>query len=905
MKNISFDNPYWLLLLIPLLAGVLIPFFIAIRKDNKSAGVITSIILHILIVLLVGLGVAGTVITTVMTQTQVIVVADVSHSAEKNLNRVNEYIAEINANLPRNSQLGVVCFGKDYVLHTELGGVITGVETAQVDDSATDIASALKYAGTLLQDETAIKRVILLTDANETVSDSVSGMISAVEQLTAQNIAIDAVYLDSNLREDAREVQLTGVEYIASTYLNHDATADTLIQSSYDTPAVVSLFQNGEKLTDRAVQLTAGYNVINFNLPTGTAGSFEYEVRVSADVDETAQNNGYAFTQTVSADVKVLFIGSDAEDVLAAQRLFGSEAVLDVYLDTDLRKEKLEELFGAYENMSVKASTTVPCSVEELCQYDEIVLANMDIRELDNVSAFVQSVETVVSLYGKSLVTVGDAKIQNKTDATLESLENMLPVKFGNSAQDPKLYALVIDTSRSMYTASRLAVAKQAAVHMLNLLDDDDDVIVVTFAGDIEIIQSATKAANREDIAKKINAIKPTQGTSIGGGLKAAVGMMLAHNHDVKQVMLISDGMNYTAEIVEINGQVMSPAQLATYMAENNVQVSTMNPYNSDATGINLLKKIAQNGNGAYYYLQSEKDLADLIFNDIADDVTESVIEKESLVHIKRAKDDVMAGISYLPAINGYVHSKEKVSANTVLTVDYEKANGTVVEVPLYAYWKYGNGKVASYTGTLSGDWVSGWSGTAGQTFMHNLFDANIPKEKIDDPYTLTVEYDGVYANVELIPAVLDPYATVTFTVTYPDGTVSEPFTPAFNATHYFQRFEAPTLGKYDISVVYTTKVGEFGSSSSFHITYSPEYDSFANFDASNLHAAIRHRGTVSEDAIPSLSNEDEKVDTYRLTFTVPFMIAAIVLYVIDIIIRKLRWSDIRTLFKKRAATGR
>ena len=67
MRNISFDNPYWLLLLIPLAIGTLVPYFIAIGRDNKSKSVITSLILHIAILLLVGLAVSGTVITTVMT----------------------------------------------------------------------------------------------------------------------------------------------------------------------------------------------------------------------------------------------------------------------------------------------------------------------------------------------------------------------------------------------------------------------------------------------------------------------------------------------------------------------------------------------------------------------------------------------------------------------------------------------------------------------------------------------------------------------------------------------------------------------------------------------------------------------------------------------------------------------
>ena len=907
MRNISFDNPLWLLLLIPLAIGVLVPFLIAIRKDNKSKSVIASLIIHLVILVLIALAVAGTVITTVMTETHVYVLADVSYSANRNLDEIDEYIAEIQASLPKNSKMGVICFGKNYVLQTELGGEIRSVEQVLgmelVDDSATDIASALSYVATLFG-EGMLKRVILLTDGKETVGEDTSAMIAAVEQLVAQDIAIDAIYLDSNLKDGENEVQLTGVEYTHATYLGHSTTADALIQANMDERAIVSLYCNGEKLLDRAVELTRGYNIVNFDLPTNEEGSFDYELRVSVPSDTSPYNNSYSFTQTVSAEVRALLLTSSVQDIEAIEKLYNGRATVDVMLiHSDHRVLKqAQELYALHPTVTISADPrNVPCSVEALCQYDEIILSNMDVREVNNVSAFIESVETVVSQYGKSFVTIGDIKIQNKTDNTLESLENMLPVKFGNSAQDPKLFTIVIDVSRSMFTASRLAVAKQAAIHLLNLLSDEDDVAVVTFAGDIQIIQATTKAANREDIAKKINAIQPSQGTSIGGGLAAALNHIILQQHSQKQVMLISDGMNYTAEIIKIEGKEMSPVQVAQYMYANGIYLSTMNPYNNETVGINMLKSLADAGKGEYYYIKNESALEELVFSDIADDVTESIIEGMIPVNIARPADHVMQGISYLPSIMGYVHSKAKISAYTVLTVEYQKASGSVTDVPLYAYWKYGNGKVTSFTGAISGDWASNWQGEAGQKLFANMLEVNIPEEKVDYPYALNVQYDGIYSMLEIIPAILNPYATVDVTVISPDGkSVTERL--IFDASRYFYRFETPLLGRYDIRVTYSAPSGTFESEAEFHISYSPEYDCFANFDASTLHAAIRHRGTVNEGMIPDLSKTKARVDTYRLTFTIPFMIAAIALYVLDIIIRKIKWSDIRGLFKKSAA---
>ena len=111
MKNISFDNPYLLLLIIPLLLAIIIPIIIAIRKENRHKSVFISLALHIIISVCVILALAGMIHTTVMTETQVIVVADVSYSSDRNLDKVDAYIQEIQEKLPKNSKMAVVVFG--------------------------------------------------------------------------------------------------------------------------------------------------------------------------------------------------------------------------------------------------------------------------------------------------------------------------------------------------------------------------------------------------------------------------------------------------------------------------------------------------------------------------------------------------------------------------------------------------------------------------------------------------------------------------------------------------------------------------------------------------------------------------------------------------------------------------
>jgi hypothetical protein len=70
--------------------------------------------------------------------------------------------------------MGVVCFGKEWVISTRLGKKVNSVKDVELSEearSATDIAGALNYTATLFTDD-SIKRIILITDGNDTIAKS-------------------------------------------------------------------------------------------------------------------------------------------------------------------------------------------------------------------------------------------------------------------------------------------------------------------------------------------------------------------------------------------------------------------------------------------------------------------------------------------------------------------------------------------------------------------------------------------------------------------------------------------------------------------------------------------------------------------------------------------------------------
>ena len=80
------------------------------------------------------------------------------------------------------------------------------------------------------------------------------------------------------------------------------------------------------------------------------------------------------------------------------------------------------------------------------------------------------------------------------------------------------------------------------------------------------------------------------------------------------------------------------------------------------------------------------------------------------------------------------------------------------------------HGYPSTFTSTFTGEWAAEWQGESGDRFFENAYVDSTPAERVDYPYSIEVTYDGSYSEVEIIPVVLNPYATTDVTVTLPDG---------------------------------------------------------------------------------------------------------------------------------------
>ena len=916
MSNINFDNAWWLLLAVPLIVLFTVGFAVVTRKENANGHSIASYVMHNLMAVIVAFAAAGTTITSVLTETNVFVVADVSYSTSKSLDAIDGYVR--NLVLPRNSKLGIVCFGKDYELLCEMGDPqkVCSVKNSKVDESESNIAEALEYTGTLFKTD-VIKRIVLITDGRYTNESDGYAINRAVDSLQTQGIRVDAIYIDSNIKKDAKEVQISGVEYTRTAFLNSNEKASVTIQTTYDVDAILTLYLDGEKRDERAMHLPEGKSTVEFNLSNYTliTGTFDYEVRIEVDEDENEFNNSYKFTQVVSDDIKILTITQNWNDAVAVIERYGSKASIDVYEYDDSVYKTVKDAFvksyAGNDKIRIKgfvdnSNYDIPFTMEALCKYDEIILADVNLVDMVNYYEFVINLNRIVTVFGKSLVTMGDLHIQNSADPALKLLESMLPVSYGGN-DDTKLYTLIIDTSRSMNMLWHLDVAKQLCARIVDVLNDDDEICVVSFDTDVKIIQPVKPLTSRSDVINAINKLDVRNGTIIGKGIEEAYNHIRNYSNADKQVMLISDGLSYSQEYddpLSVVSTMYDEDGIVTSVFDVGRQGDTENGSNVDENAHkarSLLQKIASTGHGTYTYSSNKENLPDAKFGEAASAITKTVIEVETSVNAARRTDDVLKNIttSLIPNVSGYVYSNIKTSALNVLTVNHTRSNSETTPKPLYAYWSFGNGKVSTFTSMMSGKWVDSWSdaGILNQ-FIENVLTANTPETKSDVPFRVDMSREGKQSYVEVTPAVPHADTKAVIEIIKPDGEIilNEMLKQPDNSYFSFT-FDVDQIGKYTVTVTYSYFNKDYVADASFNISYAQEYNAFAVYDVAVLHKALDGKGLVVENTSIKIENDASLITTYSVKLTVPLMIVAVILFVADIIVRKLKWNDLLSFF--------
>ncbi len=190
---------------------------------------------------------------------------------------------------------------------------------------------------------------------------------------------------------------------------------------------------------------------------------------------------------------------------------------------------------------------------------------------------------------------------------TLISLET--PPIAEDKERLPIAVVIVIDKSKSMY-GEKLNSVIEASSSLINWLTRKDYVGVVAYDTNVEIIQPLTSLTDKHSIIKRIQSITAGSSTNLSGGWLQALKMLREHEEkSIKRILLLTDGMANTG--------IVNPAELKKIAKEHSkIGIITTTMGVGKDFSESLLKDIAMEGLGKFYFIEGPEDSSEIFFKE-------------------------------------------------------------------------------------------------------------------------------------------------------------------------------------------------------------------------------------------------------------------------------------------------
>ncbi len=664
---LSLVAPWWLALL-PL-AGYAFWLWRQIPEWNAQRPLLISLpYVRLSAVLALVLACAGAEWSTLSRGVDMHVFLDRSASIGTDARRQSDLAVEsILSMMGRSDRMATYVYGRDVVVQSPLSSAETLTPaTALPDPSATNLEAAVQSVLPRV-DERANTRFVVISDGIETAGD----VGELIPQLSRLGIPVDIFPLGQPSLEETAVERLTAPQSVSP---DEPYSVQAVVSATAPTTAGLSLYRDGLLIADHETSLEEGRTVVRFTglSEPGAAGSATtLELRIRPQLDTFTENNvGFATVQ-IQGPAGVLVISE------TAQRAHALAALLD--------PAQIESVPTTPAEMQL--------DVESLVQYRAIIIDNVPAhqfspRQLDEVAHYVQST-------GGGLLVVGGERSFGLGGYRGTRLEEVLPVSMDapqNLVMPSLAMVMVIDRSGSMAQRqdefSKLDLAKEAALGVLDVVQDHDLLGVVAFDSNPGWVVPVEPVSNRVLFAAPIAAVTSDGGTNIGPALIAAHTGLQEAEAAVKHVLLLTDGISSPADFEEI----------ANAMVTDGITISTVG-IGRDADR-ELLRQLAEWGEGRTYYTDDIHSVPQ-IFATETTIVSRPLRVDEPFAPRWDQQAEFWSESVSLPALGGYVRTTAKAASAVHLRAPDD--------APILSTWRHGLGRTAAFASSLSGAWGGAW----------------------------------------------------------------------------------------------------------------------------------------------------------------------------------------------------
>ena len=786
-------------------------------------------------------------------QTATVFVVDLSNSNEEHLSDMERYLQETVSKMPSGNVYGIVTFGKNTLVEqfltkgTHYGGLMTVPEKA-----ATNFEDAVSKALTLLSGDYS-KRLVVLTDGKQTRGD-VQNMAQALTASRAEFLTL--LYED----EETQDAYIDNVILPSYLHPGDKYSITVLVESNYDTDAVIALYNGSSQTAANSVHLNKGSNRFAFSAQVDAnaqSGAMEnLRVQVQAEGDTCAENDTFSAYSVVETAPKILVIsGRDAN-------VSGFASVLT----------------AAGCDYSVVSALNAPDSINAMLDYKSIILVNTYIDDLP--IGFLENLETYVKDYGCGFVCCGGEDSFALGGYRDTALETVLPVdmQLRSVNEVPSMaMVMVIDRSGSMSSAvdgtgiTNLDIAIRAATVATDNLRNSDYVGVLTFDDKFDWQVALQKAEDKTAVKNAIKQINEGGGTTIKPSLEEACAALSQNEAAVKHVVLLTDGMGETTDFKDIIDDYTS----------NGITLSTVAV--GDGSDTRLLKKLAGNCGGRYYYSDVSSDIPRIFAQEVFLG-GDSYIQNGVFSLAVRGSHELTRNlfVNGWPALYGYIAATPKTASNPVI-VSADK------EDPILTVWQYGLGRTAAWNSDVTGEWSGAFSGQEDYVQLwkrivdYSTGNANMGEDSVDvvtagERTEVTYQTNDYGNQTEILVTVIDP-----------NGETSEEKLHATAPGKYTAELPTSQTGLYHFNIR-RTEGGEIRSymTTAAAVQFSDEYKFDVSADAYLRFAEQYGRRITEEDSVWTRITTGAR-ESYPLTNLLTAF--AICLFLADIAMRRFQYE--------------
>lgn len=781
-----------------------------------------------------------------------IFVVDLSSSNEEHIKESEKYLQEIIAKMPSGNAYGIVTFGKNALVEQFLtgedyyGGLLTLPEK-----TATNFEDAISKALTLIPTDCS-GRLVLLTDGKETRGD-IYHMGQAL--LASQAEFLTLIYED----EETPDAYIDNVALPSYLHPGDKYSITVLVESNYDTDAVIALYNGSTQAASNGVHLNRGSNRFVFSsqvdADAGSGAMENLRVQVQAEGDTCPENDVFSAYSVVESPPRILLVSGRGTNV----------------------SEFSSVLNAAGCDYSVVSTLNAPDSINAMLSYKSIILADVYIDDLS--VGFLENLETYVKDYGCGFICCGGEESFALGGYRDTVLETVLPVdmQLRSINETPSMaMVMVIDHSGSMIDemgetgASNLDVAIRAAIVAVDNLRDSDQVGVLTFDSQYEWQVELRAADDKSAIKEQIKGINEGGGTTIKPALLEACEVLSESEASIKHVVLLTDGMGETNNFQDV---------INAYTSEG-ITLSTVAIGSFSDT--QLLEQLADQCDGRYYYSDLGSDIPKIFANEVFLG-SDSYIQN-GVFSLKVQKGHELTNHLFTdgwPVLYGYIAATPKMAATSVI-LSAEKEN------PILTVWQYGLGRTVAWNSDVTGKWSGAFSGKDDYVQMwkrivdYSTGNADMGEDSVNvvtsgEWTEITYQTKDYESSTEILVSIIDP-----------KGDTTEEKLHATAPGKYTAELSTPQTGLYHFNVR-RSENGEIQSylTTAAAVQFSDEYKFDVSTDSYLKFVEQYGRLITKQDSVWNRVSTKAR-ESYSLTNWL--LLLAICLFVADVAMRRFQF---------------